>query len=59
MKIKKEKNPKPKNPTFASPGLEQAADRAEAAAERQYTYGDNDVISFSIYARWFSPPSCG
>ena len=23
------------------------------------TYGDSDVISFHIYASWFSPPSCG
>ena len=22
------------------------------------TQGDNDVISFRIYASWFSPPSC-
>jgi len=37
VKIKKEKTQNLKKPTFASPGLEQAADRAEAAAERQYT----------------------
>jgi len=24
-----------------------------------YTQGDSDVISFHIYASWFSPPSCG
>jgi len=24
-----------------------------------YTQGDADVISFHIYASWFSPPSCG
>ena len=24
-----------------------------------YTYGDSDVISFHIYASWFSPPFCG
>ena len=23
------------------------------------TLGDSDVISFHIYASWFSPPSCG
>jgi len=23
------------------------------------TSGDSDVISFHIYASWFSPPSCG
>jgi len=25
----------------------------------KYTEGDSDVISFHIYASWFSPPSCG
>ena len=24
-----------------------------------YTQGDNDVISFHIYASWFPPPSYG
>ena len=24
-----------------------------------YTQGDSDVISIDIYAKWFSPPSCG
>jgi len=24
-----------------------------------YTWGDNDVISFLIYASWFSPSCCG
>ena len=24
-----------------------------------YTQGDSDVISFDIYASWFSPPPCG
>ena len=24
-----------------------------------YASGDSDVISFRIYASWFSPPSCG
>jgi len=24
-----------------------------------YTQSDSDVISFHIYASWFSPPSCG
>jgi len=27
--------------------------------KRCYTLGDGDVISFHIYANWFSPPSCG
>jgi len=30
-----------------------------AAAMPIYTQGDSDVISFRIYASWFSPPSCG
>jgi len=24
--------------------------------QRMYTYDDSDVISFHIYASWFSPP---
>jgi len=27
--------------------------------EYVYTKGDSDVISFHIYASWFSPPSSG
>ena len=26
---------------------------------RMYTQGDSDVMSFHIYASWFSPPPCG
>ena len=32
------------------------------AAQRPFlvnTWGDSDVISFNIYASWFSPPFCG
>ena len=26
--------------------------------QREKTQGDSDLISFHIYASWFSPPSC-
>jgi len=31
----------------------------QASAISIYAYSDSDVISFRIYASWFSPPSCG
>ena len=33
--------------------------RRPADCSHPYTQGDSDVISFHIYASWFSPPSCG
>ena len=29
------------------------------ALKARVTYGDSEVISFHIYASWFSPPFCG
>jgi len=45
--------------SFAEDLLNLAATTTVASLTDVYTYGDSDVISFHIYASWFSSPSCG
>jgi len=39
--------------------VDMIADRQTDRHGHHNTYGDSDVISFHIYASWFSLPTCG